>query len=193
MIPYQANELFRPYLSSGERVLWSSQPKQGLALSGSDALLIPFSLMWGGFAIFWNVGVWSFPKTGENIDWFMRLWGLPFLAVGIYLIVGRFFYDAWLRKHLFYAVTDRRVLILRGVRSSKLTSRDFKSLPMLELTEHRDGTGTIAFDSDEVGYSMLGRRRGFAGWTRTATPNAQFFRIDNPRKVYELIRNQSQV
>jgi hypothetical protein len=62
---------------------------------------------------------------------------------------------------------------------------------MLELTEYRDGTGTIVFNSDDVGYSWLGRRRGFGAWTTTESANSQFFRIDNPRRVYELIQRQS--
>jgi hypothetical protein len=187
--PFQPIQRFQPYLSPGERVLWSGRPKQGLALSSRDALLIPFSLMWGGFAIFWNVGVWTDFKTDTADDWFFKLWGLPFLAVGLYLILGRFFHDAWIRRNLLYAVSDRRILVLRG---SNITSRDIKSLPMLDFSEHRDGTGTILFDSDEGGYSMLGRRRGFGDWTLSRSANAQFFRIQNPRRVYELIRNQAQ-
>lgn len=190
MDAFQSFQEFQPYLSSGERILWSGRPKQGIAFGRSDILAIPFSLLWGGFALFWNIGVWTFPKTGGGIDWFMRLWGLPFLAVGLYLIVGRFFYDAWVRTRLSYAVTNQRVLFRGGSQSSKLTSREITSLPMIELTEHRDGTGTIVFDSEEVGYSIFGRSRGFGGWAPAASANAQFFRIDNPRRVYELIRTQ---
>lgn len=90
MNDFQSLNPFQSYLFPRERVLWTGQPKQGIALSGRDALLIPFSLLWGGFAIFWNVGVWTFPKTGQSVDWFMPLWGLPFLFVGLYLIFGRF-------------------------------------------------------------------------------------------------------
>jgi hypothetical protein len=186
----QSFQRFQPYLFTGERILWSGQPKQGLALSRSDLFAIPFSLMWGGFAIFWNYGVWTdFPNTGAGDDWFFKLWGLPFLAIGLYMIVGRFFYDAWVRNRTYYAVTSERVLILRTSPTAKLTSRDIPSLPMFELTEHRDGTGTIIFDSEDVGYSWYGRNRGF-GWLQPASANAQFFQIDNPRRVYELIRNQ---
>jgi hypothetical protein len=179
------------YLSPGERILWSGQPKQGIAFCRSDLLAIPFSLMWGGFAIFWNVGVWTDVNTGTADDWFFRLWGLPFLAVGIYLIVGRFFYDAWVRRRSYYAVTNQRVLILRNWPTLKLTSREIRSLPMVELTEHRDGTGTIAFDSEAVGYSSVGRNRGLGAWSPAVSANAQFFRIDNPQRVYELVRRQS--
>src|SRR5262245_50991688 len=143
MDAFQSFQLFQPYLVPGERIVWSGQPKQGISFSRSDILAIPFSLLWGGFAIFWNFEVWTFPRTGVALDWLFPLWGLPFLAVGLYLIVGRFFYDAWVRKHSYYAVTNERVLILRTSPTSRLTSREIPALPMFELTEHRDGTGTI--------------------------------------------------
>lgn len=182
-------EIFRPYLFPGERVIWTGQPKRGLVLSGRDALLIPFSLMWGGFAIFWNAAVWSFPETGEGPDWFFRLWGLPFLIIGVYIMVGRFFHDAAIRKKLHYAVTDQRVLVLRGSRSSKLTSLDVGRLPKLELSEHRDGTGTIEFDGNSSAF--MGGKNGWGSWVPALSGATQFTRIASPRKVYEIIRGQS--
>ena len=190
MFDQDSANLVRPYLSPGERILWTGRPKQGLVFRGKDALLIPFSLLWGGFAIFWNFEVWTFPETGSEIDWFMRLWGLPFLAAGLYFIVGRFLHDAMIRHRLYYAVTDRRVLIMRGV--ANLTARDIAALPMLQVSEHRDGTGTIVLDSDEVGYSMFYGMRGFGDWTLSRNANAQLFRIENAHRVYELIHSQVQ-
>jgi hypothetical protein len=188
----QSFQPFQRYLFAGERILWSGQPKQGIAFSRSDLLAIPFSLMWGGFAMFWNYEVWtSLPDKGAADGWFFKLWGLPFLAVGLYLIAGRFFYDAWVRNHSHYAVTNDRVLILRTSPTPKLISRDIQSLPMFELTEHRDGTGTIVFDSEDVGYSMFGRKRQFGIWAPAASASAQFFGIDDPRRAYELIRRHA--
>ena len=184
---FQSTDRFRPYLSPGERILWTGQPKQGLALSGSDSYLIPFSLLWGGFAFYWNYSVW----TDFDDDWFFRLWGIPFLLAGFYFIFGHFFHDAIIRRNLHYAVTDRRVLFLHGKRSAKFTSRDIQSLPMIELTEHRNGTGTIIFDSEDVGYSVFRPSRRSNEWAPNAKPNSQLFRIENPRRVYELIRNQA--
>lgn len=182
------SERFRPYLLTGERILWTGRSKQGILLSARDGLLIPFSLMWGAFALFWNYSVWTMGNGDDGPGWFFKLWGLPFLAAGLYIIAGRFFHDSIVRSSLIYAVTDQRVLTLRGARSPKLTSLDIRRLPRLELSEQRDGTGTIAFE--ETGPMTL-RMNGLNWWVPSLGSTAQFYRIDSPRATYELIRDHS--
>src|SRR5262249_29605408 len=123
-------------------------------------------------------------------DWIFNLFGVPFLVAGLYIMIGRFFHDAAIRKKLLYAVTDKRILIIRGSGSARFRSLDLQRLPNLELTEHRDGTGTIAFESSSSFFGT-GRYHGFDWWVPSLGASSQFFRIDNPRKVYELISNQS--
>ena len=78
-----------------------------------------------------------------NSPTFMKLWGVPFMLIGLYLFAGRFVVDAWARRGITYAVTDKRVLILRAPPFAKFTAMTFDQLPPLNLHERGDGRGTI--------------------------------------------------
>ena len=75
-------------LESGERLLWSGRPSSRW-LYPQDAVLIPFSVMWGGFAIFWEASALS--NSGARGSVIFPLWGIPFVAMGLYMVIGRFF------------------------------------------------------------------------------------------------------
>jgi hypothetical protein len=164
---------------AGETTVWKGQPHQGLLLRPIDAFLIPFSLLWCGFAAFWNFEVWS---SGAPL--FFQLFGLPFLVFGAYGTFGRFMLDIYLRRATTYTITTERVVIARG---SKTVSLDIRHLPALELIELSDGSGTIRFGP---AISLLeGRNLGI--WQPTFDPVPQFIRIPRARSVYELIRQQA--
>lgn len=180
---------FEPYLASGENIIWFGQPKQGLTFGARDIFLVPFSLMWGGFAIFWNFLVWFPPGNGSGDPGiFFHLWGLPFLVIGLYIILGRFWHDSSLRKRIYYAVSNKRIIILRTYRSTKIASLDRDRLPRLDLSEHRDGTGTIIFEASSVDPMMS---MGFGWWVPSLAASMQFFRVAEPRRIYNIIRDRA--
>jgi hypothetical protein len=136
-------------LESGESLIWAGVPRQGLLLRPVDAFLIPFSLLWGGFAIFWEV-----TAIAGGAPIFFALWGVPFVVVGLYLIVGRFFVDARARARTFYGLTNRRAIIVSGIMSRSTRSIPVRLLTDVSVQERANGTGTV----------LLGRPHPFAGW-----------------------------
>lgn len=178
-----SNDLLAQLLS-GEKLVWEGRPWPGYIVRPADALLIPFSLLWGGFALFWNILVWS-TKT----PLFFRLFGLPFLLVGAYVILGRFFVDAYFRRKMVYGVTEKRILILRKGMFSSLKSLDIKRLPSIELQQRPDGSGTISF-GPPLGLSTA---NGFGSWSPAFNATPQFIRIANVQVVYEIIQSLADI
>lgn len=168
----------RNELSPGEQVLWSGQPRQGVIVRGADAFLIPFSLLWGGFAIFWELSV--IKSSGPD---FFALFGIPFVLVGIYFIVGRFFVDAKIRAKTFYAVTDQRVLFVSGVFARRVKSLNLRTLSDLALSEGKSGVGTITFGAGSPLASMYDGLYWPAWYL-----GSRFDAIPNARSVFEIIR-----
>ena len=148
-------------------------------LRGSDALMIPFSLMWGGFAIFWETSV-----IRGGAPFFFMLWGIPFVAVGLYMIVGRFFVDARVRERTVYGLTSERVILISGLFKPSIKSISLKTLSDVSLSERTDGTGTITL-------GPLGPGAWFGGnsWpgSRQQMPPA-LEGIPDVRIVYQSIR-----
>ena len=145
------------YLSGGEYVLWQGKP-------GKVRLLDPFYLSTALFAIPWLAfcGYWEYMaiRSGGN---FMVLWGVPFILVGLYMLVGRPLNAIRLRGRTCYVSTNRKLLIRAGQHVQVFDGRD---LPPMDIHLNRDGTGTILFVTEYYG------RRG-----------RQYFRLENLEDV----------
>lgn len=169
-------EAFERVRLPGEQLLWEGRPYTGLMFRPIDIFLVPFSVVWAGFpaSMLFQDGIAAVPGPAIMI-------GGLFLVIGVYATVGRFLLDIAIRRTLRYAVTNRRVLILRG--QSGLRSINIDALPMLDLHERRDGSGTLRFGA---GGGLL-QAGNFAVWQPTFDSVPQFLRIPNARAVYELI------
>jgi hypothetical protein len=74
-------------------------------------------------------GAFSISTQANSPDGFFALWGIPFVPAGLYLILGRFFVDAWARARTTYGVTSQRILILRDGPFGKFTALAIDRLP----------------------------------------------------------------
>lgn len=101
-----------PLLRQGEQLLWAGQPDPGVRFTSADAFLVPFSVLWGGFAIFWEVAAITTVKQPLFI-----IWGIPFVLVGLYFIFGRFIVKKRRKRATVYGLTNSRAIVCTGDRS----------------------------------------------------------------------------
>jgi len=177
------DEAFKSHLMADERILWTGRPGQGLILTSQDMFLIPFSLLWCGFAVFWTFGA-----TGEAVPLFFTLWGMMFVCVGLYFVAGRFIVDAWVRRGMRYALTNRRILISRPAPFNKFTALNLAQLPAVDLDPRSRGRGTIRFSQATTGWGG----RGFSNWSPSFDPTPQFIAIDDAHRIFDLVERSKQ-
>jgi hypothetical protein len=148
-------------------------------IRSSDTFVIPFSLLWCGFAIFWEASVLM-----TDSPWFFKVWGVPFVLVGLYFVFGRFIVDARLRQHTVYGVTSARVIIISGLLHESVQSLHLRGLADISLSEKPDGSGNVVLGRTSILGALV-----IPGWpgSRQYTPPT-FEGISQARTVYDLIR-----
>ena len=165
-------------MDPGETVLWEGQPSgKAFILGKEDVFLIPFSLFWGGFALFWNVTVW-----GSGAPVFALIWGLPFLAVGFYIVIGRFLVAAARRRGTRYALTNKRAFIACRFWGQSL--REMRITPTTPLALKPGARGSVTFGE------VSGVLKGMGGWGvwSGSSPDFTFAHIGDPETVYQTVR-----
>jgi hypothetical protein len=112
----QASMKLQSELMPGERIFWAGMPNPSVIFHTQDWIMVPFSLLWGGFTLFMGADSfgWWHGKPGTTRTWdFGAIIVAAFIVIGQHFIWGRFVMDAWLKRHTYYAVTDRRILLLQ--------------------------------------------------------------------------------
>lgn len=176
----ESNTSFDFGLAPSEHLVWSGRPPRGLLLRASDVFLIPLTTIAGVFGIFWEVNAIT-----SGAGWGFLIAGILPLTTGLYGMFGRFWFDAKLREHTRYAVTNERVIVSSGFFQPSVKSLDIDTLKVT-LKEQANGFGTI-YTVGPYDISMTySRAFPFPGMTDYLPPCFEL--IDNAREVYELIR-----
>lgn len=164
----------KPHLMPGESILWKGTPGKGHLFTGHDVFMIPFSIMWCGFAIFWEAAALI-----SNAPFVFKFCGIPFVCVGLYMVFGRFVWTAFIRKRTAYVITNKKIIRLRG---NKIDILDSKNMPPMHVSVYKDGSGTIRFGQPDY----YGRRNNLFD------SNSGLFvleDISDVEKVQQLIHN----
>ncbi len=177
--------VIRSELSHGEVVLWADRPDPQRVMIQTLPLM--------GCGIAWTAGVlpiimmqvFAFGSVSDRTDinssskfnWSAILFGIPFIAVGIAMTISPF-WQRWQARHTVYALTDERIIIIRGTFKRSVKSFQPAQVEIFERVERGDGSGdlTVAKETykDSDGHNQVS--------------NVVLIGIKEVRKVEELIR-----
>jgi hypothetical protein len=198
----EAREMIEEQLSPGEEILWVGRPRRGLALRPEDWLLIPFGIVWlcstigimesarsfgGGPSVTHQFGFPGRRMFAQPLTIF-QIVGWLFIAIGLYVLVGRIFVDAGVRRNTYYGVTDRRILIITGFFGNRFLSIPLESAEEVNVIRRPDGSGTIRFGRPTYipgwGHSTMNDHH-YRGWRRVDPPSFEL--IDDVLSVRNII------
>ena len=162
-------------LAPDERLIWAGQPRPDLVLR-SAYFLVPFGIVFTVIASIWTI-------VGLALTFgIMAPCGLPFLAVGIGLILSPIWLRAMARKTL-YALTDRRAIVWEPGWFGAITVRNYTAagLGHMARIERSDGSGDLVFEEITTFSST-------SDGARSHTTQRGFLSIDKVREVEDMVR-----
>ena len=173
-------QILRPYLDIKEQLLWSGTPCNTRKYKPNIFILI-FLIFWNAFAILWVIGA----TAGGGA---FGLFGLPFIAIGVFLLYQFVFVPGKKLSRTVYAVTDTRVIILVPSKNGyDMNSYLFRTMQEINFANVKDDSGTIVFPH---GFASFEEYRLTMQGMYSALPTDRFLLIDGVNGVYRLIMEQ---
>lgn len=132
-------------LGPDEEVVWHGW--QLARLQPKLFLIYVFAIPWTVFSLAWpGLAAAAIMGSGEDgpglIGWAFPLFGLPFIAVGMWMLAGPFL-PLLQRGRVLYVVTNKRVLRLSLWRELSVGTVPAARIGPIQRREQRDGTGTL--------------------------------------------------
>jgi hypothetical protein len=177
---------------AGEKLVWAARPDVKIAFLMSFAIWL-FAIPWTAFALFWESMV-AGPlvlellgyevqgkEPGSQMRWgmfAMALFGIPFVLIGFGMLLAPVFVLTKGRSTLF-VLTGRRLAILQGRSTVKVTSFLPNEIKGFSRKEGPDGRGTVILSR---GYERDSDGDSVARSTELGV-------IDDVRKVEQTLRD----
>lgn len=125
------------YINKEEQILWAERPKQGFIFSVGCLSVF-------GLGIIISMTFWMAIALFLAPDIIMALFGIPFVLIGLYYSIGRFFHDRHIRKKMIYGLTNQRVFIKKG---AQLSALDISAITDMKILKQKDDAGSISLSS----------------------------------------------
>jgi hypothetical protein len=127
-------------LDVGEEICWEGRPAprcytfRNWRHSFFGLVLMPVCSYWQ----------YSGLDFAVEYDIFWLAWlPLPFLLMALYLTIGHLFQARLEWNHIYYAITDRRLLIQRGLLTRRIDSLELQDITYFSLLPQGEQLGTL--------------------------------------------------
>ncbi len=171
-----------------ETIHWYGKPNAWAILAIGDRFLIPFSLLCGIFAFYWEYTTFNLESqiiSGGPFTYLYPITGIPVILVALYLMIGRFFYKFWLKTRTTYAVSNKRLMVIT---QGKVRKERFQFLnhikTILKMTD-KNGAGSLTFG--DLGRGGLFTNAGIFLIDKDFQGIVSFFDISDAEEVYQLV------
>ena len=149
--------------TAGESVRWIGRPGAWRAFAWTSLIWI-FGIPWLAFSLFWEatvVGSLLMSKgapfagsMGQTMGWVMALFGLPFVLIGLAMLMAPFAAFRTARRTV-YALTNKRFITITEGRTRRVKSVLPDLIRSIERKERPDGSGNLrlilGFENDGDG------------------------------------------
>ncbi len=171
-------------LYPGEQLLWTGATTRFPLFTRSDAVLIPFIMLWFAIVIFMASG--SILRGGPV---FPKLISGLFVVFGLYAVFGRFVVRWLTLRSTVYAVTDRRVVVTSSVFGSRREQSSYlRDLPPPIVLGNEGPAATIRFGDSNLVEDL--RNQGVIGWLPAKNQILPVLvEVTDARTVRDLIAN----
>lgn len=170
-------------LNQNEKVLWEGGPKFWPFFFGRSLFLTIAGIFWVIILLVFFVNSWS--DAGE---FRYLIFVTPHFWIGLLLLFGPTIYAALVFKHTYYAITDKRVIIQKG-----LIGRDFENIDLDQVTSAEVDVGV--FDKlfgNTTGSILLGTAVSSMEAARNTMQNSKVMNnVTNPYEVFKFFKKVS--
>ena len=184
VVDIDVKQLVKDELDSSEELIWEGRPIAKVFTARSGVALA-FGLMFTAFSFFWTASLLKentvsiLPMT--LIERIFPFFSLPFLAVGIWLMLSPYWMYRETQRTVF-VITNKRCIIITAGRTKKVKAYVNSRINSIEKTEYSDGSGDLIFAREQYTTS------GDNGTREIRTRGIGFHSIQSVSEVQKLLK-----
>ncbi len=174
-------------LNDGEDVLWEGKPRRLPYILSGWQLSVPGAFFFG-FACLWTWMATGPLREGARFEGprafavLFPLFGVPFVLVGLHMFLGHYILKAAQWKSVHYIITSERVIIMKGLSGTSVTTVPLGEIDSLSLHKGAGDVGSILLLTSESAPVASARRQSRSG-SRTPT----LIGVQDAEEVYRIL------